>query len=615
MRTQPSNHRLSTTPPPEVDYAALPGKLLILFLCIVPFFILNIAVNPSAMERALYWMGANAACSDYETYPREWILIGIASLTAVWFVLERFVLRRPSRIASCAAVRIQWICAGIYALTALLSGLFSAYRKETWLGTVGLYEGTLALISYMILFLGMTYFSDRPVVTHFFQNAILALGWIMGILVLLEHIGLDYYNFSLVQWLSGLTGTRFYPVEAATISFGNPDYLSAVCAMLLPISLSCIRRTDAAGRFFLAIGSTILYAIILLMTKVTSAIAFGFLFTLLFGLLRLHRSNFRTTWKKGICLAAAGAVALSGAGYLFSRTGDTVAEKLRHGILGMDPQSDSFGLTHMEIQGNTLLFQAKEQTLTVTYVPDDQPALTVADLAVQYNGTPLSPQYQEDGSITFPNQPDLSMCRFSISQRTLSCDLGYATAVKFCRSADSDQWMVEILGGAYVEQVPCSTDSEWVQQNYALLNGRIFIWANTLQHAKDCLLLGHGASTSIFYLTQSDLTALLNIFGTYVLISKPHNWYLQMWQDTGGLSLLAMLSLIGVFLYQGSKRCKKPLTPEQAEEEPFRLGLFCGMCAYFLVGIFTDSMIYTAPLVWMTFGLAWRKNCIHPNKS
>ena len=172
MRTQPSNHRLSTTPPPEVDYAALPGKLLILFLCIVPFFILNIAVNPSAMERALYWMGANAACSDYETYPREWILIGIASLTAVWFVLERFVLRRPSRIASCAAVRIQWICAGIYALTALLSGLFSAYRKETWLGTVGLYEGTLALISYMILFLGMTYFSDRPAVTHFFQNAI-----------------------------------------------------------------------------------------------------------------------------------------------------------------------------------------------------------------------------------------------------------------------------------------------------------------------------------------------------------------------------------------------------------------------------------------------------------
>ena len=105
MRTQPSNHRLSTTPPPEVDYAALPGKLLILFLCIVPFFILNIAVNPSAMERALYWMGANAACSDYETYPREWILIGIASLTAVWFVLERFVLRRPSRTAAQEAIR------------------------------------------------------------------------------------------------------------------------------------------------------------------------------------------------------------------------------------------------------------------------------------------------------------------------------------------------------------------------------------------------------------------------------------------------------------------------------------------------------------------------------
>ena len=102
---------------------------------------------------------------------------------------------------------VVFLFLGIYLLLGLLSSVTSDYAGQTWMGIYMLYEGYLALVGYAVVFAAAWYWIDRKEVLDFTKTCLTVLAIVLGVLALLEHYGMCYYNNFLVQKLGALPGT------------------------------------------------------------------------------------------------------------------------------------------------------------------------------------------------------------------------------------------------------------------------------------------------------------------------------------------------------------------------------------------------------------------------
>lgn len=572
----------------------LPGKILAVCICILPFLTRSISLDLPAAVQDAYFLSA-AEYTDFEQLCREIVLLTVAAAAVIWFCYERILLRpkRPLPVTRITAVAFVFLC--IYLLLGLLSSITSDYAAETWLGIYMLYEGYFALVGYTVIFAAAWYWVDRKEVLQFVKSCLTVLSIVLGILALLEHYGICYYNNFLVQALAGLGGT-VSAGEAAVMTFGNADYLGMYCAMLLPVVVSMISREVSTKRMLVQIAAAILLAATLLLTKVMNAILFGFGMTLLFVIIWMLHCNWKRVVKAGFCSAAIVAVLAGSFGFLWTRSGDTMSEKLQHTWIGME-QNDTFRLLSIDLNGDTVSLKNDNTTFDVTAFGD---ALSVENLTFTCNGTEVNPMVNDDALCSF-SEPELAHCQVQIMENRLEFHLGYPTGVQTVR--EQNGWHVIGIGSSILKEVTKVSESEQLQKCYPYLNGRVFVWTNTISVLKDCWILGHGPATTIFYLNQNDLPALLNIFGTYVLYNKPHSWYLQIAQDTGILSLAMVFGVLVLFVVCGFRKC----FGKHSNWDPFRTGLLFSVLTYCLTAALNDSLIYHAPMFWFLLGVGWRQ--------
>lgn len=571
----------------------LPGKVLAVCLCLLPFLTRQVyRIVPAEIQKA-YYLSSNQI-ADFEQFCREIFLLLIAGAALIWFLYERFTLE-PKRETPLTCVGLTFgICIGVYWILGLISAIASPYTGITWLGSYQLYEGYLAVIGYGIVFAAAWYWVDREEVVQFVRRCLMILGIAIGVLALLEHYGICYYNSFLVQALGAMTGVVGKP-QAATLTFGNADYLAVFCAMLLPVMIAMIRRTAKTVEMLLQILAAVLTAMTLLMTKVSSAILIGGGVAVVYLVVWVLHADWKRTVRCAACGGMAAAVLAGCFGFLLTRPGDTVGEKLTHTLVGTG-QENSFQLLEIAVDGNTVSMKNADTDFSVT---TDSSAISPEMLHYYCNGTEVQPTISADGIASFA-EPELEHCQIAIKENAIAFELGYLTPVQ----ADyrDGGWKIEGTGGDILDQVPQVSQSQKLQKLYPYLNGRIFVWANTISALSDCWLIGHGSATSILYLNQQNLPALLNIFGRYTLYNKPHNWYLQIAQDTGILSAVIMLIGLVAVMIAGAKGC----FGKKVAWDPWKTGLWFAALSYLLLSVFHDSQIYVAPMFWFLLGMGFR---------
>ncbi len=143
-------------------------------------------------------------------------------------------------------------------------------------------------------------------------------------------------------------------------------------------------------------------------------------------------------------------------------------------------------------------------------------------------------------------------------------------------------------------------------RNYGrMASGRGYIWIRSFQMAQSTLLLGHGPDTFALYFPNSDP---YKIFYSQpdVFIDKPHNLYLQIWLNLGGLAALAFVTMLVLHTIQTIRILKRAKLT--GEPTILSLGLFLGWFAYILASFFYDSSVSVAPAFWIIFGLSMAAN-------
>ena len=83
-------------------------------------------------------------------------------------------------------------------------------------------------------------------------------------------------------------------------------------------------------------------------------------------------------------------------------------------------------------------------------------------------------------------------------------------------------------------------------------SGRGYIWTRSLQMVSQTIFLGHGPDTFALFFPNYDPYKVF-YSQPQTLIDKPHNMYLQIWLNLGGLAALAFLAMAGLHAIRSFK--------------------------------------------------------------
>lgn len=145
-----------------------------------------------------------------------------------------------------------------------------------------------------------------------------------------------------------------------------------------------------------------------------------------------------------------------------------------------------------------------------------------------------------------------------------------------------------------------------IKDHDAFASGRGYIWSRTFPVFFNHLLLGTGADTFTVAFPQNDYIGRLNGGFGSMIITKPHNLFLQIGVQSGGLALLCFLGFAIIYIVQTFKLLwKRELS---GEIETFGAAISLGIIGYLVAGIFNDSCVALAPLYWVFLGVGYGIN-------
>lgn len=135
----------------------------------------------------------------------------------------------------------------------------------------------------------------------------------------------------------------------------------------------------------------------------------------------------------------------------------------------------------------------------------------------------------------------------------------------------------------------------------SFFSSRGYIWARTIPLLKDYILLGSGADSFVQVFPNDDYVGKFNSGYYTTLITKPHSMYMQIWVQTGMLSMIAFVVFYLWYFICSCRiylRCRLDNFTARAG-----LGILIGTFGYMVSGLTNDSSVTVAPLFWGLMGL------------
>ncbi len=580
-----------------------------------------------------YWSGGSDSQSDFFSHCKL-ICIMICACLAIAFIGYRFVTQSFAIKKS-----FVYIPMAIYSIFVILSYILSDYKEFSWWGYVDRFEGTAALLAYMMmLFMVINYVNTEKNVKWVLYPIFIS-STILGIIGITQATDNDFFRTALGQKLitpnfvteNGQTINQMIDEAAAKgeqiLSFTfqdreiyqtvyNINYVSFYLTLLIPIvGLLFIRsieriKEDAKWK---PIVWGLLFALLLfnLIGAASSGGFFGMAVVVLLAFIVLNKKIIRW-WKPVIILllitACIGAITVdrwsSELGILFRGLTTEVSateEVTEHHLDYMD--TDGFTI-HIGMDGKTFDIIA----------PQDGGGVYCAD--VEGKELTLVPTDQA-GRYTFAD-PAFANCTF-----TLAVDQNNALYIIFSADKNAHDWNFALTetGIFYVNGFGSQVELDKIpsigfENNNEFGSGRGYIWSRTLPMMKETTLIGHGADTYCIYFPHNDYIGKYNS-GTFsksidIIVDKPHCMYMGAWVGTGGVSVIALLALYFYYIIQSVGIYIRKDFRNMSFMDITGIGVALGVTGFVFTGLVDDSTVSVMPLFYTLLGVGiainiWQK--------
>lgn len=570
----------------------------IIFIFTVFLFLIRFKVFNPGLKGLFWYTGSEIGTDLYSMFKMQTFLIA-TSIGIVMLIMSVFTDGRQ------IYKHKVYIPMAVYCVFVLLSYTFSDYKQVAAVGFVDHIEGTAALIGYMvILFYAMNAVTDEKQVKLIF-NCFAVACTLLGIWGVLQLRGADIDK--LPEWL--YVPSKYWgqvdlgaKKSADTVRwfFGNQNHTSFF--IIMPICIFAMTSISTVN----------------MMKKVIFAALTGFMFFNLFqayslggmvaifgaavvGAVVLGIGNIKKMGKSiGIVAVFAGiAVALS----LPSILGE---------VKSANSYSEGFGIVKTVFADDTVAETTAPEKLKIDYIKTDEANVTFSfvgnAVTVVTDGKDVTGVVDADGK-------DLGL-----SNRFMTVESKYddeAKARYVLVTTASYVWNFGLYEGKIYYISPSGMgiklkeiESFGFKNNQGFATYRGYIWSRTLPLIKDTLFIGHGADTFPIYYPQDDYAGRYNIGylsnDVSIMIDKPHSLYLATAVNTGVISLVALLAVYGIYLWESFKIYRKREFTDYKHFIGF--GLYVAIVGVMIDGLINDGMVSIMPVVYCLMGIGFALN-------
>lgn len=597
-----------------------------------------------------YWSGGGNQLADFFS----WFKMAFILACAVFALL--FLLYRLFSHTIIIKKTVLYIPMGIYVLFVLLSYGFSSDKQYALLGWNDRFEGTLTLLSYMLMlfYIINTVRTEKGVKWIIYPVAVTS--GILGLLGLTQALGHDFFRTALGKRL--ITPASYWPnVDSLTFTFKNNEiyqtvyninYVSFYLTLLIPlfglIFIHSFRKGkqeklwkkvawgvlftllifnligSASSGGFLGLAVVMLLALVMLNKRLLQwwkPVAILLVLTVLMGGITYQR------WVPEITGAASSVLDLnkstpaadssSGAGTASPSAGsgaDNSASGAKAGSDNISPGSIKPTIDYFDTEATDIKTSINGNPLTIVLHPaSDKSIESISAQDGKGNPISLTPINDENNSFAvedsrFKDYITLSYAydgeRYYVVANTAGMEWPFTIT-------DQNGVMYRNQLGKLVKLKPVEHIG-W-SKNPGFGSGRGYIWSRTIPMLKDHLILGSGADTYCLDFPHYDYAGKYSSnWDINMIVDKPHNMYMGAMIGTGGISLLALLVLFGVYVVQSIRlfwRSRYPSFLHFAGS-----GIFLGIFGFLVSAFVDDSSVSIMPLFYGLLGTGVSINLI-----
>ena len=547
-----------------------------------------------------YWTGGDTYLDFFGYYKSQWLMIG--TVLALLFFFGHFVIKKFEIKKS-----VLYIPVIIYATLIILSTATSEHPEVALNGYVARYEGMWVLLCYLALMVMTFNLVKEESQIKFLLGALLISATIIGIIGAFQYFNMDIFrtNFGKLAILPeadhGISDSLDFTFKESHVYsiFSNPNYIGSYVALVFPIAFVAFLSFK---KIYLKIGTALLMIVLLssLIGSKSSAGIVGLAASTLLALVVFRKVIFKRKVLSIIVITVI-VMAFFVANYA---TGGAVINKIQSEV-GLE--TNYFDLKDIIFKDNTVSIVSGTETLVIEIGKEDELncydgqhniiETKITEQEKNYIVTFIDERYKEsyndiiiDGPLIKVNQKYASIEFYIMEDRTFNLIGIQGELTKTVEKA-------ETLGFTGKERIGSS---------------RGYIWSRTLPLLKECLIKGFGPDNFAIAFPQKDYIGKIRAFSTArIIVDKPHNTYLQIGVNTGVLSLLAYLFLLGIYVVQS-------LTTYIKMEKGFLqlagAGIFVGITGYLITGLFNDSVVGIAQIFWVLLGLGFLCNKLIRNQ-
>lgn len=408
------------------------------------------------------------------------------------------------------------------------------------------------------------------------------------------------YNIYVQNWIKYFTMSRelreatgeISSMPGVYVSLGNSNYVGTYVCEILPLILAmiiiknkwwvkAIATLDAIGLLIVLYGSESDTGMIILAGM--AIVAFIFLV-----------GKWLKKWYISISLIVLFILLI----FIGNRITNGAVPKILASMLSLEKQT--YDLTCIDTTGNEIKWIYKgEEILFKIYYDDPYVRFKVTE-----NGETVFEKEDVDfnqETIDFKNGDHVWLYLEQTLEGYILIKISDAhNEYMFAYHPSADEYKIVTLVGLEDESISWENAFPGRER---MISIRGYIWGITIPRLKEFILIGAGPDNYPVMIMEKGQDYALKyntgILGT--VYTRPHNYYLQMWSNTGLISLI--VTLIFVFAYLTN--CFKLFFGHTIDNDKKKIGFLCmlSVIGFLGCGIANDSLVSTTPVFWCILGM------------
>lgn len=571
---------------------------LIAIVAIIPLLVYYHVFDTKLSHYA--WFGGSDAQVDFYVYSKMCVFVCVCVYMLLVLLFQHFFGEHRLVWSK------QFIPLIVYAGLTILSTIFSISKYHSLHGSYQHFESVWVLLGYCLT----AYYTFYLVRTE--QALERLLNWVgigaalMAVVGLSQVFGHDILQSKLIKTIITPTGYDISKLSwniaagRAYLTLENPNYVGSYAALLIPL---LIGMAFAASQIWKRIVCAVL-AVVMLVILFSSqsrtgivALAAAFLVMLLFA-----RGSVVKHWKISIAIVVLAVGVFVGYNniymhnYLLERFKSIAhIEKTEYPLQYIETNEDNVVVGY---NGNELVIRVEE----------DKKGQDVIKLSDGDGKEIECPVPKEDGWSYLVDE------RFPLPIRLWS-DEGYEG---FCMMIDNVYWVFVnqtkgelsgyfcYLSGNLRKLSKENTYNGFFAEHQRFGSGRGFIWSRTFPLIKKYFFLGSGPDTYVQVFPHDELVGRANAGYRDMLITKPHSFFLQIAEQTGVPSVLALLLFIGIYVIDTVRIYWRDR--EVGSHYWIALAILGAVIGFLVSGLTNDSLLGITPIFYLIVGMGIRIN-------